>query len=69
VIASGLKAQERIIVDGVQKARPGMKVNPKTVLIEEEKDVSTAAAPTESAGSSAASASGGSHETKHEKKD
>ena len=35
VIASGLKAGERVVVDGLQKVRPGMKVSPKTVPIEE----------------------------------
>jgi membrane fusion protein (multidrug efflux system) len=38
VIASGLKPAERIVVDGLQKIRPGMKVSPKVVLIEEEQD-------------------------------
>jgi membrane fusion protein (multidrug efflux system) len=35
VIGSGLKAGERIIVEGLQKVRPGMKVNAKPVQIEE----------------------------------
>ncbi len=35
VIASGLKSGERIIVEGLQKVRPGVKVNAQTVLIEE----------------------------------
>jgi len=35
VITSGLKAGERIVVEGLQKVRPGMKVNAQTVLIEE----------------------------------
>lgn len=38
VIPSGLKAEEKVVVDGLQKVRPGMKVNPKTVPIEEGKD-------------------------------
>jgi membrane fusion protein (multidrug efflux system) len=36
VIASGLKAGERIVVEGLQKVRPGMKVNAKPVTIEEQ---------------------------------
>jgi membrane fusion protein (multidrug efflux system) len=42
VIASGLKAAERIVVDGLQKVRTGMKVKATTVLIEEEKSGSAA---------------------------
>jgi len=34
VIASGLKGAERIIVEGLQKVRPGMKVNAQAVPIE-----------------------------------
>jgi hypothetical protein len=30
VVRDGLKPGERVIVDGVQKARPGSKVNPST---------------------------------------
>ncbi len=37
VIGSGLKPGERIIVEGLQKVRPGMKVNAKPVQIEEQK--------------------------------
>ena len=29
IVRSGLKAGERVIVDGVQKARPGMQVRPE----------------------------------------
>ncbi len=29
IATSGLKAGERVIVDGVQKARPGMQVKPE----------------------------------------
>jgi membrane fusion protein, multidrug efflux system len=36
VIASGLKAGDRILVEGLQKVRPGVKVNAQTVPIEEE---------------------------------
>jgi membrane fusion protein (multidrug efflux system) len=42
VIASGLKPDEKIIVDGLQKVRPGMKVNAKVVPIEEEKKTAEA---------------------------
>jgi len=37
VMASGLKPGDRVITEGLQKVRPGMKVNAQTVLIEEEK--------------------------------
>jgi membrane fusion protein (multidrug efflux system) len=37
VVGSGLKAGERIVVEGLQKVRPGMKVNAKPVQIEEKK--------------------------------
>jgi len=57
VIGSGLKAGERILVEGLQKVRPGVKVHPQTVLIEEggEKEgqeaedgaAATAASPTD----------------------
>jgi membrane fusion protein (multidrug efflux system) len=36
VITSGLKAGDRILVEGLQKVRPGVKVNAQTVPIEEE---------------------------------
>lgn len=35
VIASGLKAGDRVIVEGLQKVRPGMQVAPQVILIEE----------------------------------
>jgi membrane fusion protein, multidrug efflux system len=35
VIASGLKAGDRVMVEGLQKVRPGVKVHAQTVLIEE----------------------------------
>ena len=35
VIDSGLKAGDRVVVEGVQKVRPGLKVKPETVTIEE----------------------------------
>lgn len=35
VIASGLKAGDRVMVEGLQKVRPGVKVNAQTVLIED----------------------------------
>ena len=36
LMTSGLKAGDRVVVEGLQKVRPGMKVNAQTVLIEEE---------------------------------
>ncbi len=36
VILSGLRAGDRVVVEGLQKVRPGMKVNAQTTLIEEE---------------------------------
>ena len=42
VIDSGLKSGERVVVEGVQKVRPGVKVKPEMVKIEEG---STATAP------------------------
>lgn len=35
VISSGLKPGDRVVVEGLQKVRPGVKVNAQTVLIEE----------------------------------
>jgi membrane fusion protein (multidrug efflux system) len=35
VVDSGLKSGERIVVEGLQKVRPGMKVSPQVVKIEE----------------------------------
>ena len=35
VIDAGLKAGDRVVVEGVQKVRPGVKVKPETVTIEE----------------------------------
>jgi membrane fusion protein (multidrug efflux system) len=36
VIASGLEPDERIVVEGLQKVRPGVKVSPRPVTIEDE---------------------------------
>jgi membrane fusion protein (multidrug efflux system) len=36
-IAEGLKADDQVLVDGVQKVRPGMQVVPKTVSIDPNK--------------------------------
>jgi membrane fusion protein (multidrug efflux system) len=36
VIDAGLKAGDRVVVEGVQKVRPGLKVKPETVKIEED---------------------------------
>jgi len=46
VIGSGLKPGERIVVEGLQKVRPGMKVNPKTVPIDEKEKAKEQAATT-----------------------
>ena len=53
VLDSGLKAGERIVVEGMQKARPGVKVQPTLVPIEE------SAAPSPSSAAPSPSASGG----------
>jgi len=42
VIASGLKAGDRVIVEGLQKVRPGMQVAPQTILIEEKDEAAPA---------------------------
>ncbi|MGB1272349.1 MAG: hypothetical protein ACPG5T_09755, partial [Endozoicomonas sp.] len=34
VVSQGLKANEQIIVEGLQKVRPGVKVTPKVVNID-----------------------------------
>ena len=44
VVASGLSAGERVVVNGIQRARPGTQVQPKTVAMGGEK-TQTAAAP------------------------
>ncbi len=36
VISSGLKAEDRVVIEGLQKIRPGVKVAAQTVLIEDE---------------------------------
>jgi membrane fusion protein (multidrug efflux system) len=33
IVREGLKPGERVIVDGIQKARPGSKVNPTTAAV------------------------------------
>ncbi|MBL8863224.1 MAG: efflux RND transporter periplasmic adaptor subunit [Planctomycetes bacterium] len=50
VMASGLKAGEKIVVEGLQKVRPGIQVKPQTVLIEDE--VGTSAQPRPAGGTS-----------------
>ncbi len=52
VISSGLRAGEKVVVEGLQKIRPGVQVQPKTVLIEEED-------PAKAAGESPAPRGGG----------
>jgi membrane fusion protein (multidrug efflux system) len=34
IVAEGLKQGERVVVEGVQKVRPGMQVNPKPFAAE-----------------------------------
>jgi len=48
VIDSGLKPGERVIVEGIQKVRPGVKVSAKTVKLEEETSPAPSAPPAES---------------------
>jgi membrane fusion protein (multidrug efflux system) len=48
VIDSGLKPGERVIVEGIQKVRPGVKVTAKTVKLEEETSPAPSAPPVES---------------------
>ena len=45
VIDAGLKAGERVVVEGLQKVRPGVKVNPETVKIEEGSEAAPAGKP------------------------
>lgn len=44
-ITEGLKADDKVLVDGVQKVRPGMQVNAKTVSIDPDKPEPEKAAP------------------------
>jgi multidrug efflux pump subunit AcrA (membrane-fusion protein) len=48
VIESGLKPGEKVIVEGIQKVRPGVKVSAKTVKLEEETSPAPSAPPAES---------------------
>jgi membrane fusion protein (multidrug efflux system) len=50
VIESGLKAGERVVVEGVQKVRPGVKVKPEVVTIEQESVTAPPAAATGATG-------------------
>ncbi|MGH8022931.1 MAG: efflux RND transporter periplasmic adaptor subunit, partial [Limisphaerales bacterium] len=43
VVQSGLKSGDRVIVDGLQKAHPGMTVNPTVVKAPEENSTAVAA--------------------------
>jgi membrane fusion protein (multidrug efflux system) len=43
VIESGLKPGDRVVVEGLQKVRPGARVNPQTVLIEESENAAPGA--------------------------
>jgi membrane fusion protein (multidrug efflux system) len=47
VIESGLKAGEKVIVEGIQKVRPGVQVIAKTMKLEEETSPAPNAPPTE----------------------
>lgn len=60
VIQSGLKAGERVVVEGLQKLRPGSKVNPQLVPLEEAGGAASASGappPPEPSSAPAASAS------------
>ena len=48
VIESGLEPGEKVIVEGLQKVQPGVKVNPKTVKLEGEASRPPSAPPAES---------------------
>jgi membrane fusion protein (multidrug efflux system) len=61
VITSGLKAGDRVIVEGLQKVRPGMKVNAQTVPVEEAQG--KAAQSGEDAGQAPAGAQAGAEKT------
>jgi len=50
VIDAGLKAGDRIVVEGLQKVRAGLKVAPKVVRIEEESGAAPPVAPAEPKG-------------------
>lgn len=54
VIGQGLKSGERVIVEGLQKTRPGMKVTPQTVLLDEDGVQQGAAEGSKPAGEAAA---------------
>ena len=45
IVDSGLKAGDRVVVEGLQKVRPGTKVTPETVQMEEGGTASPGAAP------------------------
>jgi membrane fusion protein (multidrug efflux system) len=49
MIDSGLVAGDRVVVEGVQKVRPGAKVKPEMVTIKDESSPAPAAAPTAAA--------------------
>jgi membrane fusion protein (multidrug efflux system) len=71
VMDSGLKSGEQVVVEGLQKIRPGIKVEVQTVLIEEAKDKSNAASAEAGKGDKAAAAAseGPAHDAgKHEQK-
>jgi membrane fusion protein, multidrug efflux system len=52
IVESGLKPGERIVVEGLQKVRPGLKVKPELVPLEDPQAPSAAPAPAPSAAAS-----------------
>ena len=48
IVSAGLKAGERVIVEGVQKARPGMQVKPELRSVEDGKSGADKAPPAQS---------------------
>jgi len=58
IVETGVKAGERLIVEGLQKVRPGIKVKPELVPLEEMKDAD-GGAPSPAAPAPAPAASGG----------
>jgi len=60
VVESGVKPGERIVVEGLQKVRPGAKVKPETVQLEELTALAAAAAAAPAAAPTAAPSAGAS---------
>lgn len=55
LVESGLKPGDRVVVEGVQKVRPGMKVKPEVVTIEESAAAAPGAAKAEAGGAATGS--------------